>query len=243
MKKYLYLIIIVLLAGCTNSKSIVGTWYYVADYSVMTMTFNSDGTCSTKEESGEWSNEDKCIYEIKDDKLFVTIDKEASQGVSYEITDEYLDVMGIKFFKDIEKAREYDNKNKVTVPDVTGMTIVEAQELLIKNKLEIGMIIEDDSENNNGLVTRTRPASGEKVSKFTEVTIYHSKVQSYVYIEDYTGRDYHTVRAMLEEYGINVTIEYKESNISTDLYAIVDQSVKPGEKLNEGDKITLYVRT
>lgn len=46
---------------------------------------------------------------------------------------------------------------------------------------------------------------------------------------------------MLEEYGIEVSIEYKQYDGTMKSSTIVDQSVKPGETLNSGDTITLYV--
>lgn len=241
MRKIIVLILLILLVGCSSSKDIVGTWYYVADNSVMTMIFNSDGTCSTKEESGDWSDEDECTYEIKANKLFVTTEGETSQGVSYEVTDEYFEIMGIRLYKDIEKAREYDKENKVTVPDVSGLSVVEAQEKIIKNKLSIGMIREEESDKEKGLVIRTYPEVGEKVSRLSEITIYVSSGLSYVGIEDYTGHNYFEVKSMLEEYGIEVSIEYKQYDGTMKSSTIVDQSVKPGETLNSGDTITLYV--
>ena len=242
MRKYLYLILLVLLAGCSSSKSIVGTWYYVADNSIMTMTFNSNGTCSTKEESGEWSDESECTYEIKNNKLFVTTEGETSQGVDYKVTDEFFEIMGIRLYKDIEKAREYDNNNnKVTVPDLTGLSVEEAQEKLIKDRLSIGMIHEEESDKEKGLVTRTRPEAGEKVSRLREITIYVSSGLSYVGVEDYTGHNYFEVKSMLEEYGVNVSVEYKKYDGTMKSSTIVDQSVKPGETLNSGDTIILYV--
>lgn len=241
MKRFFWLFLLILLVGCSSSKSIEGTWYYVLDDSIMTMTFNSDGTCSTKEESGEWSDEDECTYEIKGDKLFVTTEGETSQGVSYKVTDEYFEIMGIRLYKDIEKAREYDIQNKVTVPDVTGLDVREASQKLIKERFTIGMIRTEESEIEKGLVIRTYPEAGDKVSRLSEITIYISGGLSYVGVEDYTGHNYFEVKSMLQEYGIEVSVEYKKYDGTMKSATIVDQSVKPGETLNSGDTITLYV--
>ena len=64
-------------------------------------------------------------------------------------------------------------------------------------------------------------------------------------IEDYTGQNAYEVKAKLELLGINVTIEEKEVENSSDYkdkaQLIIDQSVEKGDKLAQGENIILYI--
>ena len=135
--------------------------------------------------------------------------------------------------------------SEVVVPDVSGMSVVEAERKLINAGLDVELeVISEYSETiEKGLVTRTSPRAGRTVKKNTKVIIYESKGKLTIEIEDYVGQDYDVVKVRLEEiYGLNVFIEKEEvedKSINPDL--IIRQSVKPGTLLKPGDEITLYI--
>lgn len=135
----------------------------------------------------------------------------------------------------------------VKVPDVTGKTLTNAQNILEKKGFVIAdktkKVYDDDTE--EGKVVKTDPAKGRTVKKGKTITIYVSKGSKKIKIEDYTGKNVYEVKANLENQKIEVIIEEKEVvNQDDKTYAentVIEQSVKGGKTLSKGDAITLYI--
>ena len=131
-------------------------------------------------------------------------------------------------------------KEEIEVPNVAGLTILEAE-----NKLkEKGFIVADEYEEKysndveEGSVISTSPVAGAKR------TLIISKGSNAIKIENYVGKDYDEVKKMLEEKGLYVFPEKMEVNKSDSKYKknqIIKQSVEPGKLLEEGDSITLTI--
>src|SRR5699024_1129120 len=76
----------------------------------------------------------------------------------------------------------------------------------------------------------------------TTITLYVSTGNETFELEDYTGENVNEVKAILEEvHGLNVIIESKETSSNAEENAIIDQDPKEGEKVEEGDTVTLYI--
>ncbi len=135
--------------------------------------------------------------------------------------------------------------NTVVVPEVAGKTVSE----VIAELQELGFEIADatikisNDKVEEGKVVKTNPPSGSKRKKGTVITIYISTGDSKVTIEDYVGKNVLTVKGRLEAQGITVFVERKEVDNPEyyDENIIIEQSVKPGEKLGVKDTITLYI--
>jgi len=143
--------------------------------------------------------------------------------------------MGSKFF----------NQKDLKVPDVTGKTEKEAVELIQDAGFEVtdsAVEISDDTVE-EGLVVKTSPPAGAKRAKGQKITLYISTGDSKITVEDYTGKQYLQVKGALEEHGVYVYVEKKEVKDSKKYEPgqIIEQSVKPGEKLGSRDSITLYI--
>lgn len=134
------------------------------------------------------------------------------------------------------------------VPDVSGYTVSEA----INALQEAGFIVADEQRSeasetiDEGLVIKTSPAAGSIRKEGTEITIYVSLGDVTIEIEDYTGENYAEVKGRLEALNLNVYVESKgipEGDDPADYEEgiVMDQSIEPGEKLSEGDSITLYI--
>ena len=128
--------------------------------------------------------------------------------------------MGSKFF----------NQKDLKVPDVTGKTEKEAVELIQDAGFEVtdsAVEISDDTVE-EGLVVKTSPPAGAKRAKGQKITLYISTGDSKITVEDY---------------GVYVYVEKKEVKDSKKYEPgqIIEQSVKPGEKLGSRDSITLYI--
>ena len=143
--------------------------------------------------------------------------------------------MGSKFF----------NQKDIRVPDVSGKTEKEAVEIIQDAGFEVtdnAVDISDDTIE-EGLIVKTSPPAGAKRAKGQKITLYISTGDSKITVEDYTGKQYLQVKGALEEHGVYVYVEKKEVKDSKKLEAgqIIEQSVKPGEKLGARDSITLYI--
>ncbi|MBR4672282.1 MAG: PASTA domain-containing protein [Bacilli bacterium] len=172
MKKLIFIFLfLVFLVGCSN-KSIVGTWYYAVEDEVISITFNSDNTCVISDSDGNY----ECTY---DDKTITTKTSDYESIVNYEVYDDYIEIkaeiIDVRFYKSEEEAKKYDEENRVTVPDVTNMSLEEAERVLIKSRLTVGLPIPKASDEiEKGHVIYTSPEKGKKVSRLTEVMIYYS---------------------------------------------------------------------
>lgn len=139
------------------------------------------------------------------------------------------------------------NGKQSTIPNVSGLSVNDA----IKKLQDEGFTVSDKQEEissieiEEGKVVKTNPPANIKRKKGTEVTIYISLGDTQIAIEDYTGQSYLEIKGKLEALKLNVIIEKKDVEEGTeDEYEdgkIIDQSIKAGEKLSEGDNITLYI--
>ena len=137
------------------------------------------------------------------------------------------------------------NAKEIKVPDVTNMSQQEA----IKTLQDAGFKVADQIEEiasddiNEGNIVKTKPVAGTKKTKGTEITLYSSSGNATYTIEDYTGKNYLTVQGTLEAYGIYVLPEKKDVDNSSKYEGneVIEQSVKPGEKVSAGDTVILYI--
>ncbi len=140
------------------------------------------------------------------------------------------------------------SSKQTKVPDVSNYSVNEAIEIL----QDAGFVVADEqrkevSENiEEGKVTKTSPAAGSLRKEGTEIILYISLGDVTVEIEDYTGENFNEVKGRLEALNLVVYMDYynladDEDPNDYEEGIIVNQSVKAGEKLSEGDSITLYV--
>lgn len=135
----------------------------------------------------------------------------------------------------------------VKVPDVTNKTVVEAEQILKDRGFEVALeTIKEKSETiEAGKVIKTSPGSGRSIKKGSSITIYESIGSGTYKIEDYTGKNYIEVETLLENiYNLVVTVEKKDVDLTEKDYdeqEIVDQSIKAGVEVKEGDEIILYI--
>ena len=134
----------------------------------------------------------------------------------------------------------------VTVPDVSGMSVVDAEQVLT----DAGFVVNTDTikvadENyKEGEVVKTDPIKGRSIKKGQSITIYESLGEKKYKVEDFTGKNYIEVKTLLESvHGLVVKIEKKdvENNDDIDDQTIIEQSVSSGTELKAGDEIILYI--
>lgn len=134
----------------------------------------------------------------------------------------------------------------VKVPDVSNLTVVEAEDKLKKAGFEVGLetVKEENEEIEKGKVIRTDPQAERTIKKGSVITLYESLGKETYKIEDYKGSNYIEIKTLLEKvYGLEVTIEKKDVDIADEYneQEIIDQSITPGTVVAKGDSITLYI--
>ena len=133
----------------------------------------------------------------------------------------------------------------VAIPDVTGMTIVEAEEALRKAGFEVETETKDISSGDvpEGNVVKTSPQKGRKIKVGTYVTLYVSTGENAYIVEELKGKNYIEIKAVLEKmYSLSVTVKkVKEKAIDGDSNKILRTEPEAGTKLYEGDDIILVI--
>ena len=133
----------------------------------------------------------------------------------------------------------------VKVPDVSNMTIVEAENILKEKGFVVNVNVVEEYYDTieEGKIIRTSPDINRSIKKGSEITLYRSLGTEKIKIEDYTGMNIYEIKAKLELLGLSVTVESKDvenvEDYSDKEDTIIDQSIKEGE-LYKGDQIFLY---
>ncbi len=134
---------------------------------------------------------------------------------------------------------------EVRVPDVYGMEISEAEDMIKDAGFSVQTEKRSSDEVDENLVIETDPEKNRYVKKGSTITIYYSSGSKKIEVDNYVGQNVYEVKARLELDGIEVVIEEKEVTDSSSYEGkeqlIIEQSVSAGEKLSSGERITLYI--
>lgn len=134
----------------------------------------------------------------------------------------------------------------ITVPDVSNLTVVEAETKLKEAGFEVAIETEKEASEiiEKGDVIKTSPVAGRSIKKGTTITIYESLGKTMYVMEDFVGSNFIEIQAILENvHGLIVTIDKKDVDdvSSVDSQEIIAQEPAIGTKLAEGEKVTLYI--
>ena len=133
---------------------------------------------------------------------------------------------------------------EVKVPDVTNMTVVEAEKKLKKSgfKVEADTQEKNSSDVEEGKVIGTNPVIGRSLKKGTSIKLIVSIGEKGMILEDYTGKNYYETKGLLEANEIyvrteKITVDDEDAKENV----IIKQSPEKGKKVVEGDTVTLYI--
>jgi len=214
----------------------------------------------------ELDEKDSLLQEVKDDNKKEEIKKEKPVAKKIEEKEDkkhnistiiivillFIFILGVGM---IIKALlpTFSKTTNVKIPDVTGLTVVEAEKVLTNE----GFVVTDETkkeyseEYEKGIVIGTDPKVDRKRPKGTKVTMIESlgKNETYV-IENYVGQNYIEVQTKLESlYKMKVKIEKKEVDLGEKIeeqrQKIFEQSLEPGTEVIISEEnpasITLYI--
>lgn len=131
----------------------------------------------------------------------------------------------------------------VYIPDVRGLTNLEAIERLTDMGFRVEERREVDSMIEKGLVVDTEPTVGSPVERFFEVTLIVSDGQPLTQVPDVLGVRFDTAKLVLEREGFvlgSVSFEIVEAD-SADVSRILRQSPSPGEEAYQGTSVDVTV--
>lgn len=134
---------------------------------------------------------------------------------------------------------------EVKIPDVSNLTVVEAEQKLKALGFKVNPDIEEknDSEIAEGNVIGTKPQTDRSVKKGTSITLIVSIGSKGIVLENYVGKNYFEIKAMLEEKNIYVLTDKKEvdEKDTAKENIIIEQKPAVGTKVVEGDTVTLVI--
>ena len=140
----------------------------------------------------------------------------------------------------------FNNVKEIKIPDVSNMTVVEAEKELKKLGLSVDTELKEENsdEVEEDLVIGTSPSKDRTVKKGTLIKLIVSIGTNKIVIEDYIGKNYYEVKGMLEAKGLVVEEPLKkevEESEEVKADTILEQNPKVGEKLEKGDSVTLTI--
>ena len=131
-------------------------------------------------------------------------------------------------------------KERYAVPNLQGLKIEVAENLLKDNKLILGEVVEEFStEFPKGFIMRSAPTAGERIKRDSQVNIFVSKGIEQIGVSSYKGKSGEQALNELTEAGFEVDTRYIFSE-DLPIGAVISQSPEAGE-LDKGSKITLLV--
>jgi serine/threonine-protein kinase len=131
-------------------------------------------------------------------------------------------------------------KERYSIPNLQGLKIEVAENLLKDNKLILGEVLEEfSSEIPKGFIMRSAPTAGERIKRDSQVNIFVSKGIEQIGVSSYKGKSGEQALNELTEAGFEVDIKYIFSE-DLPIGAVISQSPAAGE-LDKGGKITLLV--
>jgi len=161
-----------------------------------------------------------------------------------------LDIAQEEFSEDIPDGRVSPNgtvgviiskgQERYSVPTVQGLKLEVAEQLLKENKLVLGEVKEEFSnEFPQGFIMRSTPAAGERIKRNSQVTLFVSKGIEQIALSNYKGKSGEQALNELTEAGFDVKTKYVFSE-DLPVGAVISQTPGAGEA-DKGSAITLLV--
>ena len=131
-------------------------------------------------------------------------------------------------------------QERYSVPTVQGLKLEVAEQLLKENKLILGEVKEEFSnEFPQGFIMRSTPAAGERIKRNSQVTLFVSKGIEQIALSNYKGKSGEQALNELTEAGFDVKTKYVFSE-DLPVGAVISQTPGAGEA-DKGSTITLLV--
>lgn len=129
----------------------------------------------------------------------------------------------------------------VTVPDLKGKTIVEAEAILTKDKLGYTLTEEYDAKATPGVIIKQNPAAHSRVKAGRKIQLVVSKGPEPGVVPDLKKKTLAEATSMLEKAKLkvgSVTVKYEAGAPQG---TVISQSIAPKQKVSEGTSVDLVM--
>lgn len=133
------------------------------------------------------------------------------------------------------------SRDVVAVPDVTNMTVVEAQVALEEKGFDVELEEKYGADVKPGLVMEQSPKAGDKRKEGSVVYLTISKGAEIKKIPEVLGMSFSKAEKLLEDEGFAVGTVTKKYDSDKQLGIVLAQSPKAMDKLPKGSKINLVI--
>jgi serine/threonine-protein kinase len=134
------------------------------------------------------------------------------------------------------------SEEKVTVPDVTNMSLGEAKTTLENAGFKIGSENEVYSSTvSSGLVVSTNPPGGQEAAKGSRIDLNVSKGTEQVSVPDLKGQTKEEAMRTLTSYGLNAQEGDAVYSDQVKEECVAEQDQAAGTLLNKGDTVTYHL--
>jgi len=131
---------------------------------------------------------------------------------------------------------------EVVVPDLGGKSLEEARDLLQRNGLEIGDIVEKENESvPKGYIISTQPPVGSLVRKGRKISIIVSTGAPYVVLPDLRSLDEERAKKLLADLGLAVGDTSYVPDENFPFGQVISQSPLPGSRVAKDTPVNLKV--
>lgn len=129
----------------------------------------------------------------------------------------------------------------VTVPDVKGKTIVEAEAILTKEKLGYTLTEAYDAKVTPGVVIKQTPGAHTRVKAGRKITLVVSKGPEPGVVPDLKKKKLNDATMMLEKAKLKVGTVTVKYEAGAPKGTVISQSIAPNSKVSEGTSVDLVV--
>lgn len=134
----------------------------------------------------------------------------------------------------------WSNKD-VKVPNVVGMTLTEAQQLLTKEQLRYTVSEVFDEKVPAGTVVGQKPEPGTIVKEQRQITLIVSKGQELALVPDLRGILRQNVEAQLQKLGLRLGQVVEQEDKTKGPGTVLSQNPQPGSQLTKGSVVDIVI--
>ena len=134
-------------------------------------------------------------------------------------------------------------KPEVTVPNIVGKSIDQAQQILAANGLVLGSRMDVFSDQPFGQVLTQSPSPPARVQKGAAVSVTVSKGRDQAIVPNVIGMDVNSAQQLIQQRGLVANVQYEMININCDRPdgQVCRQTPAGGTKLDKGSTVTIVV--
>ena len=134
-----------------------------------------------------------------------------------------------------------ENNVEVVIPNVVGLTEIEAKEKITDLGLNFVVGQEEESDEPKGKILRTFPEVGSKVKSNTDVSVSVSNGPKQITVRDFRGQDKITTMDIIKNDGLRVGTITEEFSDTVAKSQIIDQSPEGGTPVDKNSSVDLIV--